>query len=233
MRLLLLLLSALTITPSVLAQYRPEGGNQPVRSTASGSGTNAAQPASPNTSQASPQSKQSHYTSHSTGKTGSQTNQPARMQTQQAPNSTGKTGSQAYQPGTPKPNTQAGTSPLILPISGLSGNWQIAYKNSDGRQTNGIMNITERGDTIEGWGTDPKGTFQLAGKVLHGNRPQIVMSKQYLTPQNKVIGEPIQYRGEVDGSNKDGPSFVHIAGTWTLKDKQGLWEAALTHPARQ
>lgn len=122
----------------------------------------------------------------------------------------------------------------------VDGQWQTAYMNPDGTQVNGIMLLKQKGDTIEGWGTDPKSTFQVTGNLARNQqgKAQIKFSKQYTRSDKQPLGKPIVYFGVIDGINPDGPYFLHISGLWKIQkasgngrvEMTGKWEAALTEP---
>lgn len=194
----------------------------------------------PPASNAKPQ--QPRYVSNSTRKTGSQAQQPGKgqsatvnptpakpVQASSTPPSSHKSANSMLQSGTP-PQTSLSAPTRNAPVQGrnlpgLSGNWQIAFKNADGTQSNGVMKLSQRGADIEGWGSDPKATFQIVGKLAHSN---VILNKQYIDAQNRPVGERIVYSGIIDGVNPSGPYFLHMSGQWKVKDKQGVWEAALT-----
>ncbi|MBY0548406.1 MAG: hypothetical protein K2W95_14005 [Candidatus Obscuribacterales bacterium] len=127
----------------------------------------------------------------------------------------------------------------------LDGQWQTAYMNPDGTQVNGTMLLKQKGDSIEGLGSDTNSAFRVTGN-LEGNqqgRAQIKLSKQCISSDKQPLGKPIVYFGVIDGINPDGPYFLHISGIWKFQKASGnsspaqiveitgKWEAALTEPA--
>lgn len=126
----------------------------------------------------------------------------------------------------------------------LDGEWQTAYMTSDGTQVNGIMSLTQKGDTIEGLGNDPKSAFQVTGRLARNQQGKVLiqLSKQFLSADKRPLGKPIAYFGVIDGITPGGPYFMHISGIWKFQkasknsspaqmgELTGKWEAALTKP---
>ncbi len=172
-------------------------------------------------------------------------------QTQQGRNSTSRTGSQTNQGRgqTTQVNTAAGMKqpgaqgPVHFDGKSLTGQWQVAFRNPDGSKINGLMKLTQKGDVLQGSGSDPKAEYKVQGKLTQNQgKQEVQLSKQYLNAQKTVIGKQIFYNGVIDNVNPKGPYFMHISGTWKFQkstdggpqgngvELRGLWEAALTGP---
>ncbi len=131
-------------------------------------------------------------------------------------------------------------------VMSMSGTWTTAYRNPDGKQVDGVLSLLQRGDFLEGEGSDPKGTFNLAGQLSKGEqgKVQVRLEKQYVNESNAPLGIPIIYNANLDGVNPRGPFFLHVSGTWKFQKKttgdhpktiemQGEWEGALIKPSQE
>ena len=131
-----------------------------------------------------------------------------------------------------------GANPAAIASSnpGLSGEWTLAFENTDGTVGQGAMSITQNGDVVDGFGVDRSGQFQLKGKV---DGAKLVFNKQYIQG-GQLKGKPIIYAGRLDMNNPSQQYLAHISGIWRLTKKQGYgwraqvvdlqgkWEAGLT-----
>ena len=122
----------------------------------------------------------------------------------------------------------------------LNGQWDFAYQNPNQSIGRGLLNLTQNGDNVEGYGVD-KTQFQIRG-TLKGNT--LTFNKQYVQG-GQPMGKPILYQGKIDYANANPPQgqpYVHISGVWQLTKREGFswraqivslsgkWEAALTKP---
>lgn len=123
-------------------------------------------------------------------------------------------------------------------LNSLSGKWNFAYSNPNQSIGRGILNLTQSGDQIQGWGVD-KAQFSINGTYKNGT---MQFNKQYLQG-GQPIGKPILYQGRIDGINANpqpGQPYAHVSGVWQLVKRegfswraqivtlQGRWEAALS-----
>lgn len=125
------------------------------------------------------------------------------------------------------PSTGAGV-PVVAPerASGLTGQWEFAYENSNGPVGHGTMTLNQSGESINGYGMDSSGKFQVNGSV---NGQNITLNKRYIKV-GQVQSKPIVYCGTVQFLNENVQRgqkwFAHISGVWQVTRREGMgWRA--------
>jgi len=104
-----------------------------------------------------------------------------------------------------------------LAQSGLNGKWDIAFQNARGGIGTGVMELTQTGDKLQGWGMDPNGQFQIDGG-LKGNA--VGFTKLYVQ-NGKALGKPITYQGTMSTQTLPTGPVLQLDGLWQLDKREG------------
>ena len=109
----------------------------------------------------------------------------------------------------------------------IAGKWEYGYQNPSGSTGNGIINITQSGTVVRGYGTDTNGEFQIKG-VRHND----VLGFDKLYVKNGApISQRINFSGKLSLIPETGrKTTLFMSGIWRCSGKSNGKETILSGP---